>query len=387
MMELWWLVTGACRIRLTGADLNRTLRELTRQGIKLERLDFASELTVECTIARSQWKQVRNRQDVKAELLKTWGAVEFWRLCRKNPLVTVVSAMLILATLWVPSRLLFFRVEGNDTIPSDLILEYAAQCGVSFGASRRELRSEQVKNKLLEALPQLRWVGVNTQGCVATIQVEERQGEELQPEALPGNLVALRDAVVDSISVTAGQTLCTVGQAVREGQILVSGVQDLGICTRVEAAQGEIFGRTQRIAQAVLPVQRQSIGAQTGVQRKFSLIFGKNRINLHSDSGISQGSCGKMTRETQWVLPGGWTLPVWLVEEIYTYCETGVTERPAWVAETQLQTAAQRQTLDAMAAGEILQGRSQLQWDDECYVLSASYDCRELIGVQRSGSN
>ncbi len=386
-MELWWRVAGYCRVRLTGADLSRTLGELTEQGVRLEDLRFSSELTVECTISRSQWSRLRSflqGRGVKTEFVGTFGGVRFWLMCRRNPMVTAVAVLLLAATMWVPSRLLFFRVEGNQTVPTRMILEYAAQCGVSFGASRRALRSEQVKNKLLEAMPELRWVGVNTRGCVATIQVRERQVEEAAVQPAPGDLVAIRDAVVESVCVTAGQTRCAVGQAVQAGQVLVSGIQDLGLCTRVEAAQGEIFGRTQRTAQAVLPLEQLQITKSCRVQRKFSLIFGKNRINLHSDSGIPLGSCGKMTRETQWVLPGGWALPVWLVEEVYTAYDTQPAQRTDWLAELRLREAARRQTLEDMVAGTLLSEQSDLRSEEGCYRLRVEYDCRELIGIQRS---
>ena len=36
------------------------------------------------------------------------------------------------------------------------------------------IRSEKVKNSLLQRIPQLQWAGINTDGCVAVISVREK---------------------------------------------------------------------------------------------------------------------------------------------------------------------------------------------------------------------
>ena len=77
--------------------------------------------------------------------------------------------LLLLLVCILPTRVLFMRVEGNESIPENLILEAAEDCGIRFGASRSAVRSEKVKNGILSRISELQWVGVNTKGCIAVI--------------------------------------------------------------------------------------------------------------------------------------------------------------------------------------------------------------------------
>ena len=135
-----------------------------------------------------------------------------------RPVLLGGMGLLLAASLYLPSRVLFIRVEGNSVVDTREILAAAEACGIRFGASRREVRSEKVKNNLLEKVPDLQWAGVNTAGCVATISVRERQitAEEQAEEAVT-HLVAARDGYIVSTTVTQGTPLVQVGQTVRAG--------------------------------------------------------------------------------------------------------------------------------------------------------------------------
>ena len=67
-----------------------------------------------------------------------------------------------------------------------------------------------------------------------------------QKSAGVGSIVASRDGVITSITTTKGTPLCKAGQAVKAGQILISGYTDCGISIRADPAEGEVFAETYR---------------------------------------------------------------------------------------------------------------------------------------------
>lgn len=141
---------------------------------------------------------------------------------------------------------------------------------------------------------------------------------------------AARDGVIVSMSVLGGQSLCQVGQAVRAGELLVTGCVDLETHTQYTHADAEIYAMTQRTLTAVYP-QTATQKAYTGqVIRRYSLVIGRKRINLSGNSGISEVSCDKMTERKTLTLPGGFSLPVTLVVETY---------RPYEAVQTQVSQA------------------------------------------------
>lgn len=382
MRELWWFFLGRLRIRLTGADPEGTLRLLARE-CPVGNIVSISPLEVEFDLGRGEWTQVEplvKKRGDKAQVVGSRGLPVMAGKLVRYPLILITALLLLAATVWIPTRIFFIEVEGNGTLSRREILEKAGDCGLYFGCVRGEVRSEQIKNRLLESMPELSWVGVNTSGCVATITVRQRQTEPETAQTAAGNIIAVADAIITDQVVTRGTALHAPGDAVKAGQILISGYTDLGLCTHVEPAQGEVYGQTRRENTAVLPVKT-LIPEGEGVEiKKYSVIFGKNRINFYADSGILYPGCGKMTQIRVLQLPGGFTLPVALVVETYTVASQTETERLPGQAEQTLTAQSRGMLLSGMIAGQILGEEAAFARQEGVYSLRTVYTCREMIG-------
>lgn len=377
-MELWWRLRGWVRFRLTSADCVGRLRAISRE-IRLEHIVFSSNLVVEFDVLRADAKSIEVRGGETLEIIRAGGLPAVLERIWRWRLLAAWVLILGMLTVFLPTRVLFLRVEGNGDVPARLILERAEECGVYFGASIRELRSEQVKNHLLWAIPELRWAGVNTEGCVATITVAVRQAGEEASQTLPGDVVAVSDAVVTDIFPQSGTVRAAPGQAVRAGQVLISGVTDLGICTRVDRAEGEVYGLTRRTVEAVLP-ETTGVRQETGqVVRKYSLRIGKKYVNFSDDSGILYGTCVKMRTVDYLTLPGGFQLPVALVTDTYRLCETETVSRE--MESDALLAQARRYVREQMRSGTILEEDVRFEGG----ALTAVFECREMIGAFRPG--
>ena len=376
-MELWWRLRGWKRLRLTSADCPARLRQMADR-VKLTDIVFPGPVTAEFSCLRTDVPKLRIRDGERLETVGEGGLPKYLKNLWAWRRLAAFALLLGLLTVLLPTRVFFFRVEGNGELPERYILEQAAKCGVSFGAARRDLRSEQVKNQLLKAIPELRWAGVNTQGCTAVITVALRDPGENREEDLPGDIVAVADGVVTECYPRAGSCLAAPGQAVRKGSILISGVTDLGRVTHLGRAEGEVYGLTRRKMEVRLPGEtllKQSTGQTI---RKFSLLIGKKYVNFSNDSGIFMGSCVRMRTVNYLTLPGGFSLPAALVTDTYFLCETADAPREDW--ET-LQDAARRIVRERMIAGEVLSEDKNREGNR----LTAVYDCRELLGVFRPG--
>ena len=387
MTELWRRLSGWDRLRLTGADPLESLRLLSGQ-MRLENLRWEDELSVCFTVGRRERKtaeQIAERRGDRLEVLASGGFPQLWKSACGAPILSVWLAVLIGVTCWLPGRIFFIEVEGNERLPAALILERAEQCGLSFGASRRKLRSEQVKNSLLHLVPELRWAGVNTKGCTAVLTVREREQAEEMPRRLTGSILAAKDGVVTSVTVTAGSAVCRVGQAVRKGEMLLSGVVDLGNGTYETAAEGEVFADTAAEIRAVLPRKTLRRAENEKSFRRLAILFGKKRINFYSDSGNLYPGCGKMVEVIPWVLPGGWKLPAALVVETYRAFGEVPRERPRREAEALLSEAVRRQVLEHAVAAEIRREELSLSMAGALWQTEGRVYCREMIGRTADG--
>lgn len=380
---------GTVFVQLVSADPSAALRTMAEQGITVFDVSIGQdEMTCRFRIQRRYYIALESIAKRRGDQLTVLGRKGiFWALkgLAERPVLCCGMLIVFLLAVYLPSRIFFFRVEGNATVDTRAILAAAEECGIQFGISRRELRSEKMKNALLEAIPQLQWAGINTAGCVATISVRERQVVDSAPEkAGVSSIVASRDGVIQELTVLRGNGVCKVGQAVKAGQVLISGYTDCGISIRATRAEGEIYASTQRQLTVAAPTQWSQRGAQTLVSKNFSLIFGKNRINLWKDSGISPSSCVKMYSESYLTLPGGFQLPIALVTETYIACDFADCAVAGEDSAAMLEDFAATYLSQQMIAGQVLSGAQEMTAGEGVVILRGKYACYEMIGQVRS---
>ena len=388
-MNLWNSMAGMVEVELTSADPEGTLASAAENHIAVFSVTRVEPLVLRFRVFRRDvraLKKLCEKRGDRLDLVRTLGI--YWTAKRlfTRPLLMLSLCLVFFLTLYLPTRVLFVRVEGNSTLPDRQILEEAEALGIGFGASRRGVRSERIKNALLGAIPELQWAGVNTRGCTAVISVRERTAEETEQNRKNrvGSIVAARDGVIVSCTALEGTPKCVPGQAVRQGQVLISGYTDCGICIRAAWAKGEVYARTRREITVVAPSEWAERMEQTGSAVRYSLILGKKRINLWKGSGIWDGSCGRIETEYPLVLPGGFQLPAALAVEKLTFWETVPGAPEEGTVQEELKAFVGAYLASQMVAGKILGGSESVFSRAGGYVLTGQYDCLEMIGRERA---
>lgn len=373
------------KVKVTSADLGGMLQELSAMNITLMELKKMDELSLICQINQKDFETFRyflkNRGDV-LEINGRNGIYFFFNMLFRRGTLIVASLMLIFLSIWLPTRILFIEVSGNVNVPTREIVEIARQSGVSFGASRRAVRSEEVKNNLVSSIPQLQWAGINTTGCVAQIAVEEKSNDGTLPQRTTGvgSIKATRSGIITSCVVERGTPLCSVGQAVISGQTLVSGYTDCGTVIRTTISEAEIMGDTVHNLQTVLPSKSIKRVGKLKQSYSVSILIGKKLIKLHKGSGISDTMCAKMYSKKYLTLPGGRCLPVALIVEKTTAYATTVVTTNMSAAQESLERYAGNYLNQQMISGQILHSSTVFIEQDERYNLNGKYLCNELIG-------
>lgn len=388
-MNLMKSMAGMLEVEITSAFPEETLKQAADAGVSIfsARADQALKC-VFCIYRRDYpvlMKICQKRGD-RLEVVKKTGV--FWSAQRfvSRPILLFGFLLLLILMLVIPTRVLFIQVEGCVSVPQRKVLEAAEELGLSFGASRRQIRSEQLKNGLLSKIPELKWAGVNTKGCVAVISVRERTAaqETAEKSGGVGNIVAVRDGIVDSITVTQGTGLCQTGQAVKQGQVLISGYTDCGRILQAALAKGEVYAKTSRDLTAVSPLVWTARGEETQTRWNIAIILGKKRIKLWKGSGIWDSSCGRISKEIPLTLPGGFRLPVTLVvEQIISYAAFPVQADADSTAE-ELARFAEGYLSGQMIAGKILSSALDYSQDPEKLTMDGRYDCLEMIGREQT---
>ena len=379
-MTIWNFLAGTVEVEMTAAEPERALSTISQSGIALFGVRHEKELVCSFTIRRSDYARLAalcQKDGQSLAIVRKRGIFDSLAALRMRKMLIVGMGTLLFSAFFLPTRILFVRVEGNSRIPENRIIRAAEDSGICFGASRKNVRSEKVKNALLDAVPQLQWAGVNTSGCTAVISVRERAVSREEPESSGvSSIVADRDGYILSCTVTQGTAQVQPGQSVQNGQTLISGYTECGICIQATQAKGEIIAQTHRELTALAPVSCLQRTGSTGISRRLSLLLGKKRIFFWKGSGISDAGCGRMYRQYNFTLPGGFRLPIALCVD--TYQHSSLRDGNAEVSAFEEYA---RQYLKAqMVAGQILRETQRIVPDGDVLRLKGSYVCIEAIG-------
>lgn len=377
------IFSSGMEVMLTSADIHSAVRKMAELGIDTRNISIEDPFNIRFSIPRSAYppllaycRQCGNT----VRILRRYGLRHILLRMRHRPVLIMGIIGICLLSLLTPSRVMFIRVEGNTAVPTRLILEHAAQCGIRFGAVRRQIRSDTVKIALLASIPQLEWAGINTYGSTAVITVrEETVPENTNTQKDMMYIVALRDAIIRQMTVLEGNPQAALGESVVQGQVLVSPYTDCGICIRVTNTKAEIYGETQRKLTLIYPTEYRQRTMITGRKKKYSLIIGKKRINFYKGSGISGSTCAKIYEENYMILPGGYVLPIGMIcEEQVEYQHQPIQND---IPQILLEKLSEEYLLGTMLAGNIQQADHVFSDGLQSCRLDSVFRCYELISI------
>ncbi len=298
----------------------------------------------------------------------------------------LLGAVAVFLLLFLAGNLFIweFRVTGNRTVPTETILRALEDYGLHVGSFGMEVDQEDLRNHVLLELPDVSWLAVNVKGCVAHVQVVERQRPPRRVEEHEvSNVVARCAGWVTKIQALDGVAQVAVGSTVTEGQLLISGVMDTGRSgVRLLHGMGQVEARTWHEVSVLVPLQGQRREkADTAV--RFAVDFGKQRIKLYGKGSMTGANCDKIIHYTPWTLPGGFRLPItWVTERLVSY-ETSPDEKTVEAARQEGEAAALALLEQQLPPGSTVSDtRFAAAQRGGCLLVTLKAECLEEIGTQ-----
>jgi len=325
-MSLLNRLRGQVRLRVECAFPERVLNLCGVRDLAFWDLEWESAAAFTCRMSRRDFhtlSRAAERLECTLTVVGREGAPFFLGRFRHRQALVVGMVGLGLGLFLGSFFVWDYQITGNEAVPEERILRALEQCGVGIGSFGLALDGEDIRNQMLLEIPELSWVAVNVSGCRAEVQVRERvEPPELLDETTPSNVVARRSGLVLEIRDWNGMAAVQPGTAVTEGQLLISGVEDLDtLGARVLAGMGSVQARTWYTLTTQIPLtgmEKQYTGRE---KRTSALVLGRQRIKFFSNGSIEEGNYDKITTRTPWSLLGV-PLPVTWVSERYRFYET-----------------------------------------------------------------
>ena len=138
-MDLWTSLAGVVSAELTSSDPEQLLALANAAEIEFFQMQQIDDLTCRFRIRRRDYRKLHELVKRRGDNLKILGRFGlYWsgKAMLFRPVLLAGLGILFLLAMYLPSRVLFIRVEGNMQIPDRQILAAAEECGIRFGASR-----------------------------------------------------------------------------------------------------------------------------------------------------------------------------------------------------------------------------------------------------------
>ena len=389
----WFFGYGRVTVQETEGTGEEVLNYLLTEGIAYWAVCRDAEGALSLSLERKDCKKLSSYLDKNARKvyysIKNLGFPALCRRYRRRPGIAV-GAVLFCLMLWLSSRFLWaVEIVGEVGEPAALRALLAEE-GCVIGRYIPTLDCYELSSALQMKLPDIAWVSVNILGNTAYVELHEEdlRGDILSLET-PSNLIATADGVIDHFTVYSGKPVVKVGDNVRAGDLLVSGVVDSrAVGYRLVRSYGQVVAQMSQTFTVRVPC-RATIRSMTGAEQKLRRlqIFGLT-LPLFPSGGEPEGLYEEERDSRAWTLPGGKALPViWHTLTRREYAEETIErsdEETATLAESEMAALLTEQLRDA----ELLQRSQEAGFIEDaeigrCYEIRVTVVCLRDIARER----
>lgn len=386
------LLRGSIRLTVTGDFPERFLNLCAQRGVSFWGTEWPDSHTLRLSVAwkdRSGLEELAERTGCTVQEGRKRGVPPFLRRFRKRYALLAGLMLAMLAVCLLGRVVMVVEVEGNENVPTAVILTELRRLGLRPGVYGSSLNVKEISNEALMRLDGLSWLAVNLHGIRAEVLVRERTPKpELLDESIIGDIVAEAPALVTRIQVWSGDGAVEVGDTVLPGEPLIygsvrmdppeySGLEPEWMPIR---AMGLVEGRTWRTLTAEIPLTA-AVKVLTGDEKTgWSVTILGQRVNFYQNSGITFTRYDKISRTWNLPLPGG-ALPVTLRRE--TWREWGA--EAVALDQQAAQTMLEERLLSRLTAllgdtGELVSHSFAAQVEGDTLTVTLTAECREELG-------
>ena len=271
-------------IRAEGADLSGFMQALREQGV-LCGAQHCREGAFYATLPAGSLKKARHLAEIHQMQLTVTERrglrFSFYRIrFRYGAALGLLGILLVF--FWVSNLIVKVEITGNVTVPEAQIRRVLEEIGIDQGAWIPGIDFRMCETRLRLAVPELRWAGIRHTGGRVVVDVAEATPQPgMVHDRVPCNYVATRDACIQKIMPACGMVLRQVGDGVKPGDVIISGVleEDTGAVSYFHAS-GSVTGVYQEEVTFAQPMAEELRIPEEPVRRRMLSLFGQ-RIPLY----------------------------------------------------------------------------------------------------------
>jgi len=279
LIRLFRRLRGTVRFEVSGALLERFLSSLAWERISVWETHRQGQTLTGCVGAADyhRLRPLAKKAGVRLRLQKKSG-LPFKKKRIKKRYGLLVGLGLFALFLFGMTRFIWtIEVVGNNIIPEETIIQRLEEIGVRPGVLRRGIDVREVERLTMLGVGELGWIALNIDGSSIYVVVNEAipTPPNINPST-PSNIVAAYPGQLIELRVYQGQPMLKQGDAVYEGQVIVSGItQDSFGQNLLRHARADIIAEVSREIEIRVPLNQTAFEETGGsARRNFLQVFG-----------------------------------------------------------------------------------------------------------------
>ncbi|MBR4201271.1 MAG: sporulation protein YqfD [Oscillospiraceae bacterium] len=283
---------------------------------------------------------------------------------------------------WCNATVRSIEISGNVRVQDAEILSALESLGVGRGSRFRDLPYTYLEQQMRLCISDIEWITMRQEGGRLIVDLtEEREPPALENDRFPTNVTAAVPAQITKMDIHGGHAVKKVGDTVKAGELLISGVHEdppgVSHYSHADGIVEGIYPAEFTVHQAFveeLPVRG------TTVTETVLDLFGK-RFSLTLGFTPPEDSASFIYEEdAEPLILCGQRLPVTLLRCRYTQRETAITVFSEAEVRAMLEEAAAHFEQNFHAADTVISKKAEFLRDDLGISLNINYVFEGVIG-------
>lgn len=247
MLNLLRLLSGYIVVCFYGDNSEQILNICAKHSIKLWDLRFNKGKIIGNIRIKDFYllRKIRPKKQIKIHIINRHGLIFKTNKYKKRIGFITGFIVFVLLLEFLSSFIWSIKIEGNKYIKDAELINVCSRLGIDIGTKTKNIDTLKSAQELLINHKSLAWASLNIEGSALTVNISEIKNAKEETE-LPSNLIADFDGEIKKIDVTLGNTLVKIGDTVRKGDVLVSGIIENQNSTCFVNSRGSIEAITKR---------------------------------------------------------------------------------------------------------------------------------------------
>lgn len=247
MLRFYHFLIGYLTVILTGKNCENVLNAAARERISFNDLHYRKG-SIEGKITVSDFRRLRyciRGTGARVHITGKHGMP--FIINRYRHRIGFFAGLALFAAVIYTLSLFVWSIEvtGNHKVTREAVISACNELGITEGAYKNSIDPKIDAQRLLLCSDGLAWASITIEGSVLTVNVSEIKNQQGSDEE-PCNLIAAADGIISRIDLTDGNALVSVGDAVKKGDLLVSGIFERLSGTEFVASEGTVDAITTR---------------------------------------------------------------------------------------------------------------------------------------------